>query len=189
MRVNDVIITRIDGAIDSTVSSAISWMARSVTPVPWPRLMLMSCAIAGPVKDAAAIRLTTNKTLRGRFADLTKAISDGPAAMPFRPRDFRSRPWRAAVPPAAPRCGAGEQAVRAAPAAGRRAARLSRRTDAAARPPAAAPSRQGSDRPMTALEMMALEMAAAAVQRCARGCEPAGPSVARGGQGAESAAR
>ena len=32
MRVNDVIMIRIDGAIDSTVSSAISWIARSVTP-------------------------------------------------------------------------------------------------------------------------------------------------------------
>ena len=49
MRVNDVIMIRIDGAIDSTVSSAISWIARSVTPpLPWPpRLMLMSCANAG----------------------------------------------------------------------------------------------------------------------------------------------
>ena len=37
MRVNDVIMIRIDGAIDSTVSSAISWIARSVTPPP-PRL-------------------------------------------------------------------------------------------------------------------------------------------------------
>jgi hypothetical protein len=32
IRVNDVIITRIDGASDSTVNSAISWIARSVTP-------------------------------------------------------------------------------------------------------------------------------------------------------------
>src|SRR3954454_9141390 len=100
MRVNDVIITRIDGAIDSTVNSAISWMARSVTPVPWPRLMLMSCALAGPVKAAAAVRLTKNKTLRGRFADLTKAISDGPAATPFRPRDFQNRLLPAAGRPA-----------------------------------------------------------------------------------------
>ena len=38
MRVNDVIMIRIDGAIDSTVNSAISWIARSVTPpLPWPR--------------------------------------------------------------------------------------------------------------------------------------------------------
>jgi len=36
---------RIDGAIDSTVKSAISWIARSVTPpLSWPKLMLMSCA-------------------------------------------------------------------------------------------------------------------------------------------------
>ena len=31
MRVNEVIMTRIDGASDSTVSSAISWMTRSVS--------------------------------------------------------------------------------------------------------------------------------------------------------------
>jgi len=40
IRVNEVIITRIDGASDSTVSNAISWMTRSVRPVPWPKLML-----------------------------------------------------------------------------------------------------------------------------------------------------
>ena len=55
IRVNDVIMIRIDGAIDSTVNSAISWIARSVTPpLPWPRLMLMSCANAGPASDPAA---------------------------------------------------------------------------------------------------------------------------------------
>jgi len=32
MRVNDVIMTRIDGASDSTVKSAISWMMRSFRP-------------------------------------------------------------------------------------------------------------------------------------------------------------
>jgi len=42
MRVNDVIMTRIDGASDSTVSSAIIWITRSVSPLPWPKLTLMS---------------------------------------------------------------------------------------------------------------------------------------------------
>ena len=32
MRVNDVIMMRIDGASDSTVKSAISWMMRSFSP-------------------------------------------------------------------------------------------------------------------------------------------------------------
>src|SRR4030081_3328221 len=69
--VNDVIMTRIDGAIDSTVNSAINWIARSVTPpLPWPRLMLMSCANAGPAGDPAAIRMAKNKTLRGTDAEL-----------------------------------------------------------------------------------------------------------------------
>ena len=55
MRVNEVIMIRIDGAIDSTVSSAINWIERSVTPpLPWPRLMLMSCANAGSTSDPAA---------------------------------------------------------------------------------------------------------------------------------------
>src|SRR5258708_33033182 len=68
MRVNDVIMIRIDGAIESTVSSAISWIARSVTPpLPWPRLMLISCAIAGSTRDPAVIRHARNKnTLRGK---------------------------------------------------------------------------------------------------------------------------
>src|SRR5947199_1556764 len=74
IRVNDVIMIRIDGAIDSTVNSAINWIARSVTPpLPWPRLMLISCAYAGSVSDPAAIRATRNNTLRGTLADLTKA--------------------------------------------------------------------------------------------------------------------
>ena len=47
IRVNDVIITRIDGASDSTVISAINWITRSVRPVPWPKLTLMSWACAG----------------------------------------------------------------------------------------------------------------------------------------------
>src|SRR4051812_11685789 len=151
MRVNEVIITRIEGAIDSTVSSAINWMARSVTPVPWPRLMLISCASAGSVSDPAAIRLTRNKTLRGRPADLTKAISDGPAAMPFRPRDFQSRPLWVAGRPAAPlHCAVAQAVSRAPPAARRPAARPARRPDGARRLRDAAPSRRGFDRPRKA---------------------------------------
>src|SRR5664279_4209669 len=81
IRVNDVIMIRIEGAIDNTVNSAISWIARSVTPpLPWPRLMLMSCANAGAASDPAAIRVARNKTLRGRDADLTKGSLDGPAS-------------------------------------------------------------------------------------------------------------
>src|ERR1700676_3238536 len=121
MRVNDVIMIRIDGAIDSTVNSAISWIARSVTPpLPWPRLMLMSCANAGSASDPAAIREARNKTLRGTFADLTKGSLDGPAMTPSRLRDSQSRSWRV-LPPAA-RCAAhGKAAVRVRPAAHRRA--------------------------------------------------------------------
>ena len=67
IRVNDVIMIRIDGAIDSTVNSAISWIARSVTPpLPWPRLMLMSCANAGSASDPAASEWQKIKLYAGR---------------------------------------------------------------------------------------------------------------------------
>src|SRR4029079_11059323 len=92
MRVNDVIMIRIDGAIESTVNSAINWIARSVTPPPpWPKLMLMSCANPGSASDPVAIRVTENNTLRGNAGGLTKDSSDGPATMPSRLRDFQSR--------------------------------------------------------------------------------------------------
>src|ERR1700716_60663 len=88
MRVNDVIMIRIDGAIDSTVSSAINWIARSVTPpLPAPRLMLISCVNGGPANDPSASSARRNKTLRGTFADLTKGSLDGPAATPFHLRE------------------------------------------------------------------------------------------------------
>lgn len=52
IRVKDFIMTRIEGAIASTVSSAISWIARSVAPpFPWPRLRAMSCENARSARD------------------------------------------------------------------------------------------------------------------------------------------
>src|SRR5258705_400402 len=109
IRVNDVIMIRIDGAIDSTVKSAISWIARSVTPpLPWPKLMLMSCANAGSVSDPAAIRVARYKTLRGNAAGLTKGSLGGPTMTPSRLRDFQNRSFATAQSPAAPstaRCG------------------------------------------------------------------------------------
>src|SRR4051794_7812814 len=151
MRVNDVIMIRIDGAIDSTVSSAISWIARSVTPPPPapPRLMLMSCACAGIASDAAPVRTERKKTLRGRACSLTKTALDGRATRPSRLRDFQS--WSFPGPalreglmvPAA-RCGlhAGERP--GAPA--RPEGRASRRRGGAAQLRAAAPSRRDSAR-------------------------------------------
>src|SRR6202790_487466 len=92
IRVNDVIMIRIDGAIDSTVNNAISWIARSVTPpLPWPRLMLMSCANAGAASSPADIRVVRNKTLRGTARGLTKGSLDGPAMTQSRLRDSQSR--------------------------------------------------------------------------------------------------
>src|SRR3954466_12876689 len=136
--VNDVIMIRIEGAIDSTVSRAISWIARSVTPpLPWPRLMLMSCANAGPAGDPAANNTTRNKTLRGTLADLTKGSLDGPAATPFRLRDFQSRSLARAGQPAAPAtqplAAAGSAAARGPPAARRHGARPHRQPGGAVR--------------------------------------------------------
>src|ERR1700736_5814292 len=145
IRVNDVIMITIDGAIDSTVNSAISWIARSVTPpLPWPRLMLISCANAGPASDPAAINVAKHKTLRGTGADLTKGSLDGPAMTPTRLRDSQSRSLMA-QPPAASmaRCGMlrhGLAAGRAPPAARRPAARRRRRPARGTRGPPAGPS-------------------------------------------------
>src|SRR4051812_36635096 len=131
IRVNDVIMMRIDGAIDSTVNSAISWIARSVTPpLPWPRLMLISCANAGSTSDPAAISMAKNKTLRGTDADLTKGSLDGPAMTPSRLRDFQSRSSPKAQPAvlsiARQEGRRGPAAVLAPPAARRPAARPAR---------------------------------------------------------------
>src|ERR1700733_11310285 len=144
IRVNDVIMIRIDGAIDSTVSSAINWIARSVTPpLPWPRLMLIAGANPGPAGDPAAISVTRNKTLRGPFADLTKGSLGGPAVTPSRLRDSQSCPsaTRSAEPSTARYAvRRGPAAVLAPPAAHRR-----RRPAGEGPPPAVAPSRRGSD--------------------------------------------
>src|SRR5713101_1347256 len=150
IRVNDVIMIRIDGAIDNTVSSAISWIARSVTPpLPWPRLMLMSCANAGSASDPAAIRVARYKTLRGNAAGLTKGSLGGPAMTPSRLRDFQNRSFAKAQSPAAPstdRCGVarcGSAAAPAPPAARRPVARRRRRRPAGeVRLQAVAPSRR-----------------------------------------------
>src|SRR5438552_3941989 len=194
MRVNDVIMIRIEGAIDNIVSSAISWIARSVTPPPpWPppRLMLMSCANAGPASaPAVAIRTTRRKTLRGNLAGLTKtSSSDGPAGTPSRLRDFQSRSFAEQEPRAGPRCAvdAPRAAVRARPAVRHR-----RRPGDAMPLPAAAPSRRGFGRRSTAAEE-APAVEAAAVPRRVRAQAheaAAAPSAARPpAAGAASSAR
>src|SRR6266702_1107176 len=180
MRVNDVIMIRIDGAIESTVSSAINWIARSVTPpLPWPRLMLMSCANAGAASDVAAIRLAKNKTLRGSFGGLTKGSSGGPATTPSRLRDFQIR---ASVDPdsadqdlgAAPRCAArGQAEARARPAA-----RPYRRPGGEVQLPAAAPSRRDWRRRWRAREASAVPMEEAAAVAAPRRARARGPAAA-----------
>src|SRR6185312_2060862 len=107
-----------DGAIESTVSSAMSWIARSETPpLPPPRLMLMSWASAGVASATAAIRVVRIKTLRGGFGSLTKTMtSDGQAARPFRLRGFQNWSWLQRGRPAARRARAVVAAARARPA-------------------------------------------------------------------------
>src|SRR3984957_18100936 len=150
MRVNDVIMIRIDGATDNTVNSAISWIARSVTPplpAPPPRLMLMSCAHAGTASNPAVKTVAKNKTLRGGPAALTKDSSGGRAARPSRLRGCRSRS-SGQVPrvPSVARCGA----LRGRPVApAQPVAQLHRLRGVEVLPRAAGPSRPDSDRPKT----------------------------------------
>src|SRR3954453_10041801 len=165
MRVNDVIMIRIDGAIESTVNSAINWIARSVTPpLPWPRLILISCAKPGSASDPAAIRVAKNKTLRGNAGGLTKGSLDGPAMTPSRLRDSQSRSSaergqeREEEQERAPRCAPGGQAE----IPGQLAAQPFHQKGGAALLPAVAPSRRDSGR-RTARIRMEEEPAAPAV--------------------------
>ena len=78
MRVNEVIMTRIDGASDSTVSSATIWITRSVRPAPCPKLMLMSCAPAGLAVSAMKSRLLDHhRTGRTRRSETPVTILPG----------------------------------------------------------------------------------------------------------------
>src|SRR5579863_4669437 len=188
MRVNDVIMIRIDGAIDRTVSSAISWIARSVTPPPFwpPRLMLMSCAHAGTASKLAVRTVLKNKTLRGGLAALTKDSSGGRAARPFRLPDCQSRSWAPdlRVGPAVVRCAesGGRSAVPARPAAQRR-----HRQAAEARLPAAAPSRRDSGPPKPSA---AASVVVRAVLRAApRAAAPSAHRPAPAASGAASSVR
>src|SRR5258706_5673007 len=148
IRVNDVIMIRIDGAIDSTVKSAISWIARSVTPpLPWPRLMLMPCANAGSASDPAVIRVAIYKTLRGNAAGLTKGSLGGPTMTPFRLRDSQTRSFAKAqfrAVPSTARCGVVRHgsAAPAPPAGHRPVARRRRRPAGAVRLQGVAPFRR-----------------------------------------------
>src|SRR5262245_38088268 len=145
MRVNDVIMIRMEGATERMVNSAINWIARSVTPPPpWPKLMLISCASAGSASDPAAIRAVRKKTLRGRAANLTKSSSAGPAARPFRLQDSQS--WSSAAQERASRCGRAALAGRAGLPAGPAGRHCRRRRVGAAPLRAVAPFPLDSDR-------------------------------------------
>src|SRR5438552_575199 len=96
MRVNDVIITRIDGANDSTVSIAIIWITRSVRPAFWPRSTLMLCAAAGE-PDARRRPVTPTATDKSRTRRSERPLKfypvDGRADWPSLLRDYRRRSW------------------------------------------------------------------------------------------------
>src|ERR1051326_3576107 len=70
IRVNEVIITRIDGASDRTVRSAINWITRSVRPAPWPKLTLMSWACAGLDSRSAIATAVVRRTQAANPRDL-----------------------------------------------------------------------------------------------------------------------
>src|SRR5712691_7739361 len=185
IRVNDVIMMRIDGAIDSTVKSAISWIARSVTPpLPWPKLMLMSCANAGSTSDPAAIRVARYKTLRGNAAGLTKGSLGGPAMTPSRLRDFQNRSFAKAQSPAAPstaRYGVvrrGSAAAPAPPAVRRPVARRYRRPAGEVRLQGVAPFRRDFG-PRSTAPGMARAAVAAVARRDVPPREPGAPLALR----------
>ncbi len=75
IRVNEVIITSIDGASEMTVSSASIWMIRAVLlPPPSPKSRLSSCASATPaVRDSTAPAIAVNS--RARAKDRSAAIN------------------------------------------------------------------------------------------------------------------
>src|SRR5690242_14676593 len=177
IRVNDVIMIRIEGAIDSTVKSAISWMARSVTPpLPWPKLMLMSCASAGAASVPAAIRVARNKTLRGEVASLTKGSLVVRAGTPSRLQDsqIQSSPAVSARPQEARAARRARQGARQA-VRGRRAGQPDHRPAGEAPLQAAAPFQQDFGRPPISAELVLLG-ARAARARARRRCEtPACP--------------
>src|SRR5258706_167048 len=186
IRVNDVIMMRIDGAIDSTVKSAISWIARSVTPpLPWPRLMLMSCANAGSASDPAAIRVAIYKTLRGNAAGLTKGSLGGPTMTPFRLRDSQNRSFAKAQFRAAPSTARCEvvrhgSAAPAPPAGHRPVARRRRRPAGAVRLQGVAPFRRDfGPRPTGPGMAGTSEAGAGAARRIVRARGPGGALALR----------
>src|SRR5256885_7914387 len=190
IRVNDVIMIRIDGAIDSTVKSAINWIARSVTPpLPWPRLMLISCANAGSTSDPAASNVAKNKTLRGNGAGLTKGSLVGPAVTPSRLRGSQIRPSKAQQPALA-RCAVrrGLAAARARPAAHRPAARSLHLRAAEGPPPTVAPSLRDFGPRSTEPGVTAAPLAPMVRQRV-RGRGPASALAVRSGAAGGGMAR
>ena len=93
MRVNDVIMTRIDGASDNTVNSATSWITRSVRPLPCPKFTLMSCADAvavSPARIPATPTATVTRRTRRSEAPVTIFLEDGPTNWPSPLQDFRT---------------------------------------------------------------------------------------------------
>src|SRR5215204_3538773 len=86
MRVNDVTITRIEGASDSTVSSAINCNTRSVSPPPWPNVTLMSCAKAGVTASTSNAPTIAQQSLRS-WAGLNPIPANHRAAARLSPRN------------------------------------------------------------------------------------------------------
>src|SRR5882757_8268644 len=91
IRVNDVIMIRIDGA----VNSAINWIARSGDAA-----ATLAAEIDADVLRERRIGQRSGGDYQGSkekystrkyAAGLTKSSLDGPARTPFRPRDFQSR--------------------------------------------------------------------------------------------------
>ena len=79
IRVNDVTITRMEGASASTVTSATSWSARSVTPPPWPRssVRVWASAVAADAMARSATAPAAMKRAGPAFSGALMALVQG----------------------------------------------------------------------------------------------------------------
>src|SRR4051812_15464128 len=150
VRVKDVTITRIDGAMDRMVMRATSCRARSVTPVPSGSVSVTDCADAD---DDSKPNPTAATRRAADLQEVTAWRSRGcaRAGSPSPPRDWQTDPEDRPVSPAAEALGRAAGAQPRAPAPGplhrRHGAREPPGTIPAARNGTSAPESRGGAGP------------------------------------------
>jgi hypothetical protein len=86
MRVNEVIITRIDGASGQHRDQLNDALVEAAAGGPWPKLMLMSWAASGVAETIRAATEAANavtRTQRPRASCIRSCLPDGPTNSPF----------------------------------------------------------------------------------------------------------